>query len=121
MANSVTFTDNSKQILSDIQKAKERTLELWGQAGEKFAKEKISEPKEHADGSTRPNVITGLLRNSITHDKDDDAAYIGSNLEYAAPIEYGTSNSRAYPFLRPAATDHMDTYRAIAKGELKNG
>ncbi|MFA5423361.1 MAG: hypothetical protein WC374_05835 [Phycisphaerae bacterium] len=121
MAVSVRVTDNSEQILKDEKRAKERIFELWGLAGEKFAKEKISEPKPHAGGAIRPNVITGLLRNGITHDADNDAVYIGTNIEYAPHIEFGTRNSRAYPFLKPAVTEHMNTYRAIARGELEQG
>lgn len=51
-------------------------------------------------------VDTGRLRNSIHFEEGQDAEgyYIdvGTNVEYAAFVEYGTSKMRAQPYLRPA-------------------
>lgn len=53
-----------------------------------------------------PNVQTGRLRSSITHElveRDDTlVARIGSNVEYALPLETGLANGNTYPFLVPA-------------------
>lgn len=67
----VDFNDNSEQVLSAMQKAIKNGLEAIGLTAEGHAK-KITP------------VDTGRLRNSISHATDDEAAYIGTNVEYAA-------------------------------------
>ena len=52
-------------------------------------------------------VDTGRLRGSITHDEpraipDGLAVRIGTDVEYAAYVELGTSRMSARPYLRPA-------------------
>ncbi len=90
-------------------------------------------------------VDTGGLRNSISHKVHEDNAYIGTNKEYAAYVELGTGKyykggrqdpwvykdekgnwhmthgQRAQPYLKPAAADHMQTYKNIIEDEMKNG
>ena len=95
--------DNFEQILSAIDKSTLKGLEQVGLLGERFAKEQITENK---------SVITGRLRNSITHviDGGEPSVSIGTNVEYAAYVEYGTSKSKAKPYLRPAAQGHKQEY-----------
>lgn len=51
-------------------------------------------------------VDTGRLRSSITHEVGRDGeglvGTVGSNVEYAPYVEFGTSHNQAQPFLRPA-------------------
>lgn len=51
-------------------------------------------------------VDTGRLRSSIQYVPGRDALGpffdVGTNVEYAPFVEYGTSRTRAQPFLRPA-------------------
>lgn len=51
-------------------------------------------------------VDTGRLRSSITMvlESDSDGLYavVGTNVDYAEFVEFGTSTQRAQPFLRPA-------------------
>lgn len=51
-------------------------------------------------------VDTGRLRASIAWRIERDwrglAAIVGTNVTYAAPIEFGTRTQRARPYLRPA-------------------
>lgn len=70
---------------------------------------------------------TGNLSSHITHavNEDELSVYVGTNVEYAPYQELGTS--RGYKgwnggkgFLRPAATDNADRYRAIMKKHLEN-
>lgn len=65
-----------------------------------------SRAKQNASGRPGPNVDTGRLRSSITHvlGADDEGCYcdVGTNVEYAPYLEYGTVNMPAYPFLKPA-------------------
>lgn len=67
-------------------------------------------------------VDTGRLRNSITNaiDTDANAVYIGTNVEYGPCVELGTSRRHPHPYLKPAAADHADEYRAILKGCLES-
>ena len=106
----VQFTDNSKEIIEAMQQATVRALEKCGLTAEGYAKKLAP-------------VDTGNLRNSITHDVDDgeQAAYIGTNVEYAPYQELGTIHMKAQPFLKPAVADHANTYRKIIEKELKNG
>ena len=51
-------------------------------------------------------VDTGRLRSSIQHQMGEDAqgpyVVIGTNVEYAPYVEFGTLHQRARPYLRPA-------------------
>ena len=100
--------DHTDDVLDDIDGAKARALEKIGLVAEGYAKRLCP-------------VDTGRLRNSITHTTDDDAAYIGTNVEYAVYVEMGTVNTPAQPYLKPAAADHMEKYRSILKSELQGG
>ena len=64
-------------------------------------------------------VDTGRLRNSISHTNDKDTVYIGTNVEYAAYVEMGTSSQRAQPYLEPAIVNHLQEYEEMIKRELK--
>lgn len=50
----------------------------------------------------------------------EKAVYIGSNVEYAPYVEMGTQRTKAQPYLKPAAEDHLDEYKAIVESTLKN-
>lgn len=104
--------DNADQFESQTKSAVERALEKIGLVAEGYAVKLCP-------------VDTGRLRSSITHviDSGEAAVYIGTNVEYAPYQELGTSRRDAANggrgFLRPAATDHADTYRSILKSELQ--
>ena len=132
----VTFNDYSKEVLDAMHYAVLRALERIGEQAEGYAKDLCP-------------VDTGQLRNSITHAVEDgeQAAYIGSNMEYAPYVELGTGiyteggggrpnpwvyqdakgnwhwtrGNPAQPFLAPAVKDHAKTYSNIIEDELKNG
>ena len=67
-------------------------------------------------------VDTGRLRNSISHQVDmgDRSAIIGTNVEYAAYVELGTSRMRAQPYLRPACESYTDEYRGLVESAMKS-
>ena len=75
----VKITDNTSKVKEQLQDAVVRALEKIGLAAEGYAKRLCP-------------VDTGNLRNSITHQVDEakQAAYIGTNNEYAAYVELGT-------------------------------
>lgn len=107
MAN-FDIEDHTDEVLDGISQAKARALEKIGLAAEGYAKRLCP-------------VDTGRLRNSITHTTDDEAAYIGTNVDYAVYVEMGTVNTPAQPYLKPAVEDHMEKYRSILKSELQGG
>ena len=67
----VDYKDNSQRRLTAMEKAIKNGLEAIGLTAETYAKKETP-------------VDTGRLRNSISHSVDGEAAYIGSNVEYAA-------------------------------------
>ena len=131
----VTFNDHSDEVLEAFNDACLRALERCGLQAEGYAKDLCP-------------VDTGALRNSISHKVVDSepAAYIGTNMEHAPYVEFGTGrysstgggtpkSKWAYmgddgkfhigvpmkprPYLKPAVADHVRTYRNIIKDELK--
>lgn len=102
----VTFISNRAAVESAIDQAKARALEIMGGKAETYAKQLCP-------------VDTGRLRNSITHEQyDTDTEIVGTNVEYAPFVELGTRRQKAQPYLRPAAENHADEYRAVWQGEL---
>lgn len=97
--------DHTAEILEAINTGITRALYRIGLEAENYAKNLC-------------HVVTGRLRNSITFDMDEDSVYIGTNVEYGQFEEMGTSKRKAHPFLRPAATNHKDEWKAIFEDEL---
>lgn len=66
------------------------------------------------EAKVRCPVLTGNLRGSINPALFSDIATkemgvrIGTPIEYAPYVEYGTSKQSAQPFLRPAVLDNLD-------------
>lgn len=66
-------------------------------------------------------VDTGRLRTSIGHliGKDDGEIQgaVGSGVEYAPDVEFGTRRQRAQPYLRPALGTIASKYGGQLKGQ----
>lgn len=102
--------DNTEAIESAIADGIMEGLEAIGLVAEGRAKAKCP-------------VDTGRLRNSITHALKGGASpavYIGTNVEYGKYVEEGTSEQKAQPFLRPAATEHGSEYKQIMLDAIRN-
>lgn len=97
----------------------------WGRLFESSLRRALEEVGQVAEGYAKRlcPVDTGRLRNSITHVTryGAKAVYIGTNVEYAAYVELGTRMQKPQPYLRPAASEHQETYRSILKKNLENG
>ena len=104
---SITTKDNTKEVLSALDNAIERGLEAIGLTAEGYAKENTP-------------VDTGRLRNSISHAVEDDAVYIGSNVEYAPYVELGSPTVKAHHMLQKSATEHTKEYQELMADSLKN-
>ena len=103
----VDYKDNSQQILSAMEKGIKNGLEAIGLTAETYAKKATP-------------VDTGRLRNSISHTVDGEAAYIGSNVEYAPYVELGTSRAKAHHMLQKAATEHSAEYKRLAEDAVQS-
>ena len=63
--------------------------------------------------------LTGTLRRSIHVEMvSDNTALVGSNLEYAAPVEYGTRYRAPKPYFRPPLDLNKAKYRRIFLEEM---
>ena len=130
----VEITDHTDEVLAAMRAAALRGLEKCGLVAEGYAKKLCP-------------VDTGNLRNSISHtvtDVNEQAAYVGSNTEYAAYVELGTGvfypggrqtpwvytdakgnthmthGQRVKPYIKPAVADHTPQYQKIIKSELED-
>lgn len=162
MADISLTEDNSEKILTELQKRKIQALTMCGMEAEKYAKLSLTQNKA---------VDTGLLRNSVTFavsgeganissykaDKggktgsyngdagsvEDYTMYVGTNVEYAPYIEFGTGKhysgggrktkwtyktkdglkttdgKKPRPYIKPAIADHGDKYKKIIEKVLK--
>ena len=104
---SYTYKDNTDEVLAALERAKRRGLEAIGLTAEGYAKRETP-------------VDTGRLRNSISHATDDEAAYIGTNVEYAPYVELGARGRQGVHMLQRAASEHTDEYKQIMEDALKN-
>jgi HK97 gp10 family phage protein len=85
--------EREKEILDSLQKG----LEKVGLIVERQAKINVSQsPPKH------PQVQTGRLRASITHNVNPGEVEIGTNVVYGKYLEFGTSKMPAYPWLFPS-------------------
>lgn len=108
MAIDVKITDNSGEFLDALSEQIEQALIAIGLTAETYAKRDCP-------------VDTGRLRNSITNavETGEQSVYIGTNVEYAAFVELGTSRMKPRPYLKPAATEHTAEYKSLAEQALK--
>lgn len=124
----VRSENHSEEVKEALRAAKKRAAEIIGMKAETYMK--LGCP-----------VDTGRLRNSLTYatqersgfqnsysdnngnaffeyvgsvPEDDFNIYIGTNVEYAMPVE-----SRNH-FIHSAAADHGDEYKSVIENELKN-
>ena len=107
MSFSYQFTDNSAEFLDALESASKRALTEIGKSAVSHARERVP-------------VDTGALRDSIEATVDDDTLTVGSDKEYALPVETGTYKMKAQPYLKPAMTEHGAEYERLMRGALEN-
>lgn len=65
-------------------------------------------------------VDTGQLRASITHEVSNLQGVVGTNVEYASYVEFGTSKQRPQPYLFPAlATNREEIIELISNAIIE--
>ena len=104
---SYTYKDNTDEVIAALKNAKKRGLEAIGLTAEGYAKKDTP-------------VDTGRLRNSIAHAVEDDAAFIGTNVEYAIFVEAGARGRKGVHMLQRAATEHAGEYKRLMEDSMKN-
>lgn len=104
------FKSHKAEVDQKVDQAIEQMLEAWGMTAQGFA-------------SSNCPVDTGNLSQSIDYGHDEDTMYVGTNVEYAAPVEF---NDKAHHevgkahYLRDSIATHLDVYREIAQTYLKD-
>ena len=108
---SYSYEDNTQEVLSALEKAKKRGLEAIGLTAEGYAKKNLY-PGHGFD--------TGNLRNRTSHAVEGDAAYIGTNVEYAPYVELGARGRTGIHYLQQAASEHAAEYKQLMEDSIKN-
>lgn len=132
----IKITDNSAKIKEEFESAIEKGLYKCGLTAQEYAKQTLTANGNVDTGRLRASVAFGLGGETpapaqYTGDHGEEGGtydgvlpedaegvrtvYIGTNVEYAEKIECGSSISRAYPYLEPAAANHSDEYKSIIK------
>lgn len=113
------FQARAKELGTDMQKA----VNTCCLKVERDIKESMSPNGPSAPGEP-PAVDTGRLRASITHrvemEADEVAGYVGTNVEYAPWLEFGTSKMQPRPFMVPAIERNKDWIAAKLKAVVTN-
>lgn len=118
MSNVEIIVNNTDKVKKELADRIPVILEALGIEAEGNAIDEVN--KLVYDTPESPDYVrTGRLKNSITHAVDGNAAYIGTNLEYAPYVELGTSRMRPRPFLKNAATEYKDDYKRIVEDGLR--
>ena len=107
----IKYTNNDKEIQTAKEKGKRNALTAIGATAETHTKDNITADKL---------VDTGRLRNSISYAVDGEAAYIGTNVEYAPYLELGTKKIAAHHYLKRAATEHKDEYKNLTAQAIQS-
>lgn len=136
------INDNTNEVLRELEAAKERALTMIGMEAERNAKIEINNSPKRIDtgllrnsitwalGGKAPNIQTYTADNpkegrpssgsySGTADSKKDTVFIGSNVEYAQYVHFGTTRMTPNPFLKNAIEKNMDKFKRIVEDELK--
>ena len=85
--------ERGKEIIDGLQKG----LEKVGRIVERQAGLNVSKT-----GNEHPQIKTGELLGSITHEVEEGEVLIGTNILHGKYLEHGTINMPPYPWLFPA-------------------
>lgn len=84
-----------------------KLLKKWADKSPELMEDIVTETayKVEAKAKRYCPTDTGRLRGSITTDAKGLEAEVGTNVEYASYVEYGTSKQKAQPYMTPARQD----------------
>ena len=129
---SIEVISHKIEVIQVKDEAVVKALETIGLVAERYAKELCP-------------TDTSRLKNSISHQVDDETVYVGTNVEYAPYVEFGTgkfaeggggrptpwsyqddkgnwhttNGMKPQPYLKPAIENHLDEYKQYLKDELQ--
>lgn len=104
----VKFINNKELAEQALKDGIEKALDAIGDEAEGFAKDYTP-------------VVTSRLRNSITKTHDDKSVIIGSDVEYAPSVEFGSRrNKKPAHMLQKAVENHKDRYKELTEEALKS-
>ena len=132
MSTEIEVVSHKIEVIQAKDEAVAKALETIGRVAERYAKEICP-------------TDTSRLKNSISHQVDDDTVYVGTNVEYAPYVEFGTgkfaeggggrptpwsyqddkgnwhttNGMKPQPYLKPAIENHLDEYKQFLKSELQ--
>ena len=92
--------------IDDVINSLQRSVEKAIQAAEKELQ--LTALEIERDAKLNAPVDTGMLRASITSTGGGSEYEIGTNIEYAPFVEFGTRYMAAQPFLLPAFDDKAE-------------
>lgn len=106
----IKITDLSPQVLAALPMAINRALWSIGAVAESYAKQHPPCP-----------VDTGRLRGSITHVENGKQTVIGTNVEYAAAQELGTSRGiKGKHYLKNGVSAAASSLQSIIESSMAN-
>ena len=114
----------AKDVLKTIRKVSSKTGKTVPKKVERAAFE------IEAEAASIVQVDKGRLKGSVQTVKEDDTNFEvsaggmeigGTEVDYAGHIEFGTKNSRAYPFMRPAAAKVQNKYPDMIISGVEDG
>ncbi len=128
----IEVTSHRIEVIQAKNEAVEKALNVIGLVAERYAKELCP-------------VDTSRLKNSISHEVDENTVYVGTNVEYAPYVEFGTgkfaeggggrptpwsyqddqgnwhttNGMKPQPYLRPAIDNHLEEYKKYIQENLQ--
>lgn len=106
-----------KQVTGNLDKAADAINKGVGDSVRKAAMEVERRAKENQTA----HVLSGRLRASIGAEEKEPLLFeVGTNVEYAAAHEFGTSKSGAYPYIEPAVESVRQKYPDLIKEGVRN-
>lgn len=139
----IKITDNSPEFIAAKNLAIEKVMEMIGIKAEGYAKLELTRSEAVDTGRLRNSITHSTKANTAdfaykwrksskgrgtpagagmttSHGGEEDATvYLGTNVEYAPYVEFGTSKMEARPYLKPAFNDHLSEYKNMIFNELK--
>lgn len=116
----VKIEDNSEEVLEELHDKVVDWLEAIGEDAADTAARRA--PVGTPESTGIPGYIGGTLKNSISSAvvENENAVYIGTNVEYAPYQEFGTSRGiSGKHFLQFGATAHQAEYKQLLEEKLK--
>ena len=136
MAYDFQIENNAPLVREQFEACLKRALTAIGMQAESNAKQTINEADAIDTGRMINSVTWATTERAGSFDYSDnqgnhfadtiglaeeDAVYIGTNVEYAPYHEYGTVNGiPALHFLKNAAGNHTEEYKQILKQSMEN-